>query len=434
MTKSPRHIAQHAGFTLLTAIVCGALACSGSGSGDAGATGGSASAGATGSAGAIGGAGAIGQGGFRGTGGTGGTAGTGSTAGATGTDGGGVAGQAGAINTGGGGIAGQAGAINTGDGGIAGQAGATNTGGGGIAGQAGATNTGDGGIAGQAGAANTGGGGIAGQAGAGAATGSAGAGGATATGGTGGGAASSYNPCPTNGDPCRILPFGASITYGYITVEADKASPDPSIDGKDSHGGYRVKLFADALVAGQNITFTGTIMNGPTLVSGVAFPPDNEGHIGYTIDSSNGMGVNDPTLLANAFQVVPHIVLVHIGTNDVLASSGQAGMAHRLKKLIDALVLRAPQALIVVSTLIPLNPPNDALNAFNAKIPYVVAKEAAAGNHVVMIDMFTGFTLDLLSADGIHPNQMGYDDMGDKFYAALSSLLPKLAAPTQLAR
>ena len=49
-------------------------------------------------------------------------------------------------------------------------------------------------------------------------------------------------------------------------------------------GGYRVELFSKANAAGKKITFTGSLSNGPSMVDGVTFPKNNEGHSGWKID------------------------------------------------------------------------------------------------------------------------------------------------------
>jgi len=289
--------------------------------------------------------------------------------------------------------------------------------GGRVQGTGGATSS-TGGSTGTGGSASGGNGGGAGGVG----TGGASSTGGASVGGAGGG--SPFSPCPTTGDPCRVLPLGDSITYGLITVGADKVSSDSSIGGKDSHGGYRVKLFADAVAANQKMTFTGGVKNGPTTVSNVAFPQSHEGWSGFTIDSTTGNGIT--TKLDEGFKTIPHIVLLHIGTNDVYASSGQAGMGDRLTQLLDDLARRAPNALIVVANIIPLGSTYAALTTYNSKIPDVVAKQVAAGHHAVFLDMFTGFkSKTMLSGDAVHPNQTGYDYMGDTFYSAISGLLPK---------
>ena len=101
-------------------------------------------------------------------------------------------------------------------------------------------------------------------------TGAGGLGGAGARGGAGGGGGTvAYAPCPTNGSPCKILPFGDSITRGV------KSSDD---------AGYRSQLFKLIVAAKQKVTFTGSLTNGPTQVSGQPFPRMHEGHPGWTID------------------------------------------------------------------------------------------------------------------------------------------------------
>jgi lysophospholipase L1-like esterase len=52
-----------------------------------------------------------------------------------------------------------------------------------------------------------------------------------------------------------------------------------------------------------------------------------------------------------------------------------------------------------------------------------VQTRAAAGKPVILGDMNTGFTPAMLSSDSIHPNQSGYDFMGDSWYKSIGSLL-----------
>lgn len=330
----------------------------------------------------------------------------------------GVAGSAGA----GGVVTAQAGSgqaggvVSAGTGGTDGSAGMSNTGGapasgghatdgmaGSAAGRAGGGET-MGGSGGTSGGHATGGmpgkGGMSGTGGA-----AGGSGGSPGAGGGGGsGGAGSYRPCPTNGDVCRILPLGDSITWG-INYE----------------GGYRVKLFTRAVHDGKKITFTGSLMNGPTtMIEGQAFPRSNEGHSGWTIDQ-------DASLIPMpALNTIPHIVLLMIGTNDVYAASGQADMPKRLGALIDKITGAAPNALVVVAKITPLSNMswNSTVNTYNNAIPGVVSDRAAQGKHVMLGDMNKGFSSSMLSSDGVHPNQTGYDFMADAWYGEIGSLLP----------
>jgi hypothetical protein len=226
---------------------------------------------------------------------------------------------------------------------------------------------------------------------------SAGSGGSSGVAGSGGSSASTeFKPCPATG-ACKILPLGDSIT-----------------DGIGFSGGYRVQLFHLAVMNMKNVTFVGSKMNGPMTVDGMPFPPKHEGTSGITIGGLDGRipmpGLNE----------IPHIVLLHIGTNDMYMSP--AGAADRLATLIDGIVTTAPDALVVVAKIIPLSSGASAVATYNEAIPAVVQKQIDAKKHVILIDQFTGFPTSELG-DGVHPNMAGYSRMAEKWYAAISSYL-----------
>ena len=328
-------------------------------------------------------------------GGTGGSASGGTTATGGGSDGatGGEA-TGGQTTVGTGGIGGmpEQGGGHSGAGGVA-------TGGhpsGGMGGSV-LTGTGGGGAGGVGGATSTGGAGS--------------VGGAASTGGAGGTVA--YAPCPTNGSPCKILPFGDSITRGV------KSSDD---------AGYRSQLFKLVVAAKQKVTFTGSLTNGPTQVSGQPFPRMHEGHPGWTIDPgynpiSSSYGGISSLVPSPALDAHPNIILLHIGTNDVGARD-TAGMATRLEALLDKIAQNAPDALIVLAQITPGSTPNAARDAYNAKIPGIVQSHAATGQHIIGVDM-SKLPLADLSSDGTHPNDQGYAYMAGIWYAAIKDLLPK---------
>ena len=206
-----------------------------------------------------------------------------------------------------------------------------------------------------------------------------------------------FQPCPAT-EPCKILPLGDSIT-----------------DGIGFSGGYRVELFRRARADGHDITFVGRSENGPGTVDGELFPRNHEGHSGWTIGQIDGI-VPDPALAPT-----PHIVLLHLGTNDMYRTP--AGAPERLGELIDQVVDELPDALLVVSTIIPFPGAAGAVDDFNDAIPAVVEVRAAAGKHVILVDQFTGFPTSELG-DGVHPNQAGYERMAGVWYTAIVDVLP----------
>ncbi len=319
---------------------------------------------------------------------SGGASGSGGLAGAgtAGTAGSGVGGSSGSGGT----AAGASGTAGAGSGGVA--AGGSS----GIGGTAGTSGGASG--AGQGGFAMGGGGGVSGGgAGAGGASGGQ-AGGGQAGGGSGGG--SGFDPCPATGD-CKVLPLGDSITFGTPT----------------NNGGYRVELFTKAVGDSKHITFVGSQSNGPSMVAGTTFPKANEGHPGWTISQIDGISTS-----SQALKDSPEIILLHIGTNDMV--QGANGAPDRLGTLIDKLVAALPDSLLVVTSIIPLPLAASSVMTYNATIPATVKQRADAGKHVMYLEMFDGFPSNGLSSDNVHPNDnVGYPWMGDAYYEAIKQYL-----------
>jgi lysophospholipase L1-like esterase len=375
-----------------------AAGCSSDSTDDDGA-GGSAASGGAGRAGASGGS--AGRAGGLGTGGTSQATGGMSAAGGNATGGGAATGTGGSIS-GSGGVGGssQGGSAGANAGGA--PASGTNAGGAAAGGTAaiGGTASGGGGAGGDSGGQGGAGGSAAGGASAGGA-----AGGTAGTGGV----AASY--CPTTpGMPCNIMPVGDSITEGCCTAPM---------------GGYRIQLFRQALTNDKNITFVGTLMNGPGTVDGQTFPQRHEGHGGWKI--SQIAGVIDNAMSSSR----PHIVLLKIGTNDINGNDNIANAPTRLANLIDQICDNAPDALLVVSAIVPTT--NDGTNNnvrnYNTAIKQKAEEAAAAGKHVVFVDNYQAFAQNsnyktAYMADSLHPNTAGYVVLGDSFYSVISSYLP----------
>ncbi|WP_437841332.1 SGNH/GDSL hydrolase family protein [Sorangium sp. So ce1153] len=283
-------------------------------------------------------------------------------------------------------------------GGSPGSSGSSATSGGAAGGGAGGAGSGgmDGVSDGGGGTAGDGGGGTAGNGGAG---GSAGAGGGPA-----------FQPCPASG-PCKIMPFGDSITQGFNVA-----------------GGYRAPLFHLALEADRDITFVGSASDySVPMVDGVTFPRNHEGHGGWTIEGNNGIAKLVGTSIPN-YQ--PNIITLMIGTNDINGNINLADAPNRLGKLLDSIFMRDPNILVVLAQIVPTRTDgtNNAIMAYNAAMPDLVSTRVSMGQHIVLVDMYTAFTNDTnyrqtLLGDNLHPNQAGYNRMADVWFEALSPYL-----------
>jgi lysophospholipase L1-like esterase len=192
-----------------------------------------------------------------------------------------------------------------------------------------------------------------------------------------------------------------------------------------------VQLFRRAVLDGKRLTFVGTQMNGPDSVEGQPFPKRHEGRGGFTIDSDQGHsgisgGVTDNAMAAQT----PHIVLLMIGTNDLNGNVDVAAAPTRLGNLIDQITDNAPDALVVVATIVPMENGNGSKVApYNAAMADLIASRVAQGKHVIGVDNHAAFTADSNYAsawmgDALHPNDAGYAVLGDSFYEAIADYVP----------
>lgn len=199
--------------------------------------------------------------------------------------------------------------------------------------------------------------------------------------------------------PVRIMPLGASITWGTS-----------STDGNGYREALRRHLVDDAGVA---VDLVGSQR------SGTAADNDNEGHPGHRIDA---VAAGADAWLAAAR---PDVVLLNVGTNDMLQNYDLPGAPARLSALLDQILRAAPAATVVVSTLVP-NPDatvESRVRAFNAQLPGIVQAKAAAGKKVRLADFYANLTLADIGPDRIHPTDGGYTKLADVWYSALQPVL-----------
>ncbi|WP_131741945.1 GDSL-type esterase/lipase family protein [Actinomadura roseirufa] len=190
----------------------------------------------------------------------------------------------------------------------------------------------------------------------------------------------------------RIMPLGDSITYGT---------------GSSTGNGYRERLRRNLVDRGYQGDFVGSVR------SGTMPDPDNEGHPGWVISQiADAEHASVPGLR-------PTVVLIHAGTNDMDRNVDPEGAPARLAGLVDQTLRDAPNATVLVSTLVPSA--NAAVQtriaAFNRQVRALVRRRHEAGGPVGLVDMTPVTTADL--ADGLHPNDRGYEKMGEAFYTGI---------------
>lgn len=253
--------------------------------------------------------------------------------------------------------------------------------------------------------------------------------------------------------PLRVWPLGDSITLG-----ASWPNPAP--------GGYRTAL--DQVLARDGVAhkFVGTsaLNSSPSLdVDGQAW---HDGHGGYRIDQAmadldgEAHGPTDDgghwlTGVRARRGLSPDVVLIHLGTNDIvqtwdtrrfptrdgradLANARQraqfvADMTQRLAALIARVHTLRPQCRIILATIVPLAIPKftSVVSAYAVSVRRLVAQLRARRILAALADIYAAFTVPgapgqpigpgLISYDNIHPTAAGYALMARTFANAIES-------------
>ncbi|KAK3216783.1 hypothetical protein GRF29_1g930039 [Pseudopithomyces chartarum] len=214
--------------------------------------------------------------------------------------------------------------------------------------------------------------------------------------------------------PLRILPLGASITWGQ-----------KSSDGNGYRGHLRDMLQKRSTV----VDMVGTMKSGNMPDN------DNEGHPGVRLDQVAVWAKQD-------IKFLPSLILINVGTNDVLFESPQfplSEIGERMDNLVTYLFNSIPDVTIVVSKLLPSSnkDADDRIrNIVNPQYEDVVINHQKDKQRIVLADLYSALTVEDL-VDGIHPTDEGYKKLADVWLSAIYEagkkgmlVEPKGALPT----
>lgn len=201
----------------------------------------------------------------------------------------------------------------------------------------------------------------------------------------------------------RIMPLGDSITYGSSTP-----------------GGYRYPLYVMLTNAGYNVDYVGTQTGNATNL----LPEINHQGIGGWKISDAVIGLYEN--MYSWFEQIddPHVVLVHIGTNDAGGGNFFTNAVDRLDALISRIALAQPGARIIVTTLLPrAGSAETAISTyFNPYVPALVTNQQALGRNVYFLDMHSYLTTNDMY-DTVHPTAEGYAKMAAAWFPAITNIV-----------
>ncbi|CAN5141719.1 hypothetical protein BH18ACT12_BH18ACT12_15560 [soil metagenome] len=164
----------------------------------------------------------------------------------------------------------------------------------------------------------------------------------------------------------------------------------------------------DALVAdGDSFDFVGSLSNGPVVLA----DKNHQGHTGFRIDELSS-SINGWLTSAQ-----PDVVLLMIGTNDVLQDYQLVTAPNRLAALADQIHAARPQTKLLLASIPPVATATDEqqVRSYNSAIPDLVQSRAAQGRPISFVDMYQALTTADL-ADGVHPNATGYSKIASVWH------------------
>ena len=241
----------------------------------------------------------------------------------------------------------------------------------------------------------------------------------------------------------KIMALGDSITDGYWTG-----------------GGYRKYLYHEL----EEMGYSNIDMVGPKGSNSESFQYQGQtvtydgnyaGYSGYAIQYITGTETRQGILETissdygngNMIETYdPDVVLLQIGTNDVLSNYND-GITDRLENLVDTILadMDGENDMLYVSTIPNINIaerydwlwaygmyyPNDpaaftakiqgCIDSYNASIQTLVAKKQAEGAKISFADIHSVIDETTDMYDGVHPNETGYEKMGNYWANLLNS-------------
>ena len=245
---------------------------------------------------------------------------------------------------------------------------------------------------------------------------------------------------------------------------------DSITDGYGVAGSYRKFLYHDLTEAGFSVDMLGAKGGGWTPVytdeiTGESFSYDDEntGYSGYAIKAYDGRSGIYETLRETAcLEQDPDIVILQIGTNDVIDCHALDQAGDRLTTLISYILDEISADAVLYVTTIPDLDPNrsdvyswfgnyrhsadwqtsysdeeveaavqQSVDQYNATVRETVQTLAAAHDNLRLGDVHSAITdVTTQLGDGVHPNNAGYKCMGDYWAGVIAADLSGNPLPT----
>ena len=203
-------------------------------------------------------------------------------------------------------------------------------------------------------------------------------------------------------DPVRIMPLGDSITQGQVR-----------------YGSYRRALWLLLEQSGYRVDFVGSEQRqrggGPRADD---YDPDHEGHWGWSLDQIL------PRLPEWLAQARPDVVLLHLGTNDILRNQPLDETVSEWLSVLRVLHTSNPDVRVLAARLIPVGGMEKEIVRLNEAMAAAWSNQPIPGLDLRWVDQFTDFIPAEDAWDDIHPNHQGERKIATRWMDVLRTVLP----------
>lgn len=214
----------------------------------------------------------------------------------------------------------------------------------------------------------------------------------------------------------KIMPLGDSITKGSVSTPEEAKYPT-----------YRYWLWNDLVENGYDVDFVGS-WSAPDFKN-FTFDQDNEGHGGYSTDEILHGIPNDKWQQGHLSQWIQgyeyDVVLLLIGTNDVVREVPLNETVTNIKKMVKVVRQRNPHVAVFIATLPPTKVYRQGLIDLNQEIPGIVEELDTKESRVILVEQYYGYngTEDNQPPLFVHPCTSGEKKLAKNWYDALSPYL-----------
>jgi lysophospholipase L1-like esterase len=255
-----------------------------------------------------------------------------------------------------------------------------------------------------------------------------------------------------NENPIKIMCIGDSITDGFGIAGSYRKFLFDGLTKKN----YKIDMIGSK--SGYNTKFV-----NKTSGDFFEYDDDNTGYSAYSIKSYPGRnGIYDTLVSSNCLSQKPDIVILQIGTNNIIDNHDKDENSKDFESLLDYILENIPSTSMLFVTTIPDVDPNRqevrdwfanyrhspnwdtiyddqvvefkvqlALNTYNTDITSRVKARMEKGQNIRPADVNkTIKDVKKYLADGVHPNEEGYKVMGEYWTKVIDDYLQKKLNPS----